>query len=134
MLQKIKANPHLHHFLLYTITFGLYGYVIAVPGPVIPFMAEKYSLPETSFIFMFWTRASGFVAGGFLTKVLTRYYSHHKLIFLSMKGCGVFFMLFPFTFSMPLQGFEVFAAATCCSTFEIILLQCFYEAFKGNEE
>ena len=45
MIDKIKSNPQINHFFLYMAAFGLYGFVIAVPGPVIPFMAAKYSLP-----------------------------------------------------------------------------------------
>lgn len=117
MLNKIKSNPQLSHFILYFITLGLYGFVIAVPGPVVPFMAAKYDLPETDFIFMFWCRAGGFIVGGMLTKVITKYASYHRLIFTSMVVVAFFFMLFPFTYSIFLQGLEVFLASVSCCTF-----------------
>ena len=132
MFEKIRSNAQLAHFLLYFASYGIYGVLLAVSGPVVPFMAAKYGLPETDFIFMFWCKALGFVIGGFLTKLLQRFLTFHEMLFYSSLFIATCFMLFPFIFSIPFQGALILLGATACSVFEIILLMCYMEAFKGN--
>ena len=40
MIQKIRSNPNLLHFIAYSLSFISFGAAITGLGPLIPFLAE----------------------------------------------------------------------------------------------
>ena len=72
--------PKIIYFLAYSYSFVLYGSIITGMGPIIPYFAEATGNSETSFSYIFFVRALGYLAGGSLIKILTQRYSTHAIL------------------------------------------------------
>ena len=134
MLDKIANNPNLRYFLLYSLTFIFYGCVIAAPGPLIPFLANKHDKLETDFTYLFACRAVGFIVGSILMNLTVDKFNNHFLLIISLVFAGVPFIIFPFTDSMVLEGVYIFISSICCSCFEILINICLLATHKNNNE
>ena len=134
MISKFKENPRLNYFLLYSFTLIFYGAIIASPGPIIPFLSAKHSIPETSFTFFFSCRSIGFIVGAVFIKIISGRISSHTVISISVVLAGFPFILFPYTDSLNLQGGYIFFSSLFCSCFEILVNMCVVQSHRGNNE
>ena len=128
------SDPNIPYFSLYSFTYLFYGCVVSVLGPIIPYLAIKYNVDETSFNYLFVCRGAGFLVGGLLTHYATKVMNYHHLSFVSIALCGVCFVVFAFGGRMWVQGACVLVGSAFCALFEVVINLSVVRAFRGGKE
>lgn len=91
MWGKVNRNQNKFHFIAYCLSFIAYGAILTGLGPLIPYLADEQHVPETEYSFLFFARASGFVVGACLVKIVEKLLSfHNTLIIFSTLVFGSF--------------------------------------------
>ena len=129
MLKHNKFN----NFLLYSLSYIIFGAIWTCLGPMFPFLAEEENRNQTQYSFFFTCRAFGFVTGALTVGRLSSRFSLHMLLSGGIAMMGCFSSIFYFTSSLSLRGAFIFLASMGCACQDITINLAVLECFKGKD-
>ena len=122
MIERIKRHDKIGHYILYCLSFLFYGSLVTALGPLIPFIAEHTSIPQTECSSLFTSRSFGMLIGTILQRVLKYYYkkiTNHSL----MSGAALLILLSSIVFSITsryaVYNISIFAFGLAFSVFQL---------------
>jgi fucose permease len=126
--------PKIVYFLAYAYSFILYGSIITGMGPIIPYFALATNKPETSFSYIFFVRALGYLLGGSLIKILTQKYSTHAIL-MTIELIGGLALIGSSLSLNPINlAVCMFISAACCCMINVVSNMCVLKLFSGDNQ
>ena len=119
MIKKIGSNQNRSYFFLYSFIRMGYGFAVSAFGPLIPFLAVFYGVPETAFKFMFMCRSIGFLIGNVSAKFMHKYFNYHNLIIIGLGIASFAHILFAVTTTIPQQSIWLFIISLAVGLVEV---------------
>lgn len=126
--------PKIVYFFAYSYSFVLYGSIITGMGPIIPYFAAATGHAETSFSYIFFVRALGYLVGGSLIKVLAQHYSTHTILMgIELIG-GLSLIGSSLSLSTINLAICMFISAACCCMINVVSNMCILKLYAGDNQ
>ncbi len=124
------ARTKILHFAAYSLINTFHGIIAMSFGPIIPYFTRATHRDETDFSFIFFAKAIGFLCGGFLVKVLTKYFNYHQLCVLSALACSSALIASSLDLGYVNLAITMFVAGVACCVLEVLCNMCMLDAFS----
>jgi hypothetical protein len=105
---------------------------VTAVGPIIIYYSKVTGHDETYFSFIFLARAVGYLVGGSAIKILTSYFSYHRLFAVLIITAGIALVVSSLDFGFFNLAITMFIAGTCCCMMNILSNLCIFELFPGE--
>lgn len=103
-------------------------------GPIILYFSEVTHHDETYFSFIFLARAGGYLVGGSLIKVLTRFFSYHQLMVALIVIFGGVLIASSLSFGFMNLTITMLLIGTCCCMLNVLSNLCIFVLFTGEDQ